>query len=115
MGAMTLLSEAQQASLAQSTQSAVVFERPSSTFQTTRRGFKEKLLETLSNAQEVCQSQGVDAPTKQSILIECLVGGDVQTFVDLFYMTAPEVRPTDEELVAKGVGAQPGSIYARPH
>ena len=76
--------------------------------QNTKRGFREKLLETLSNAQEV--SHGVsetDAPTKQSILIECLVSGNCQTFVDLFYMTSPEARPSDEELIAKGIGALP--------
>ena len=100
---MTLQSDSQQQ---MDNHGAVNFKRPTSSFQTTKRGFKEKLMETLSNAQEVCHGAvEEDAPTKQSILIDCLVEGNVQTFVDLFYMTAPEARPSDEELVAKGVGA----------
>lgn len=91
------------------------------TFAKSKKGFKEKLMETLSTAEAVSNTMGeANVPTKQSILIECLVDGNCQTFVDLFYLTAPEARPTDDELMSKGIGKRGAvsglSIFScRPH
>lgn len=42
------------------------------TFSKSRKGFKEKLMETLSTAEAVSNTMGeANVPTKQSILIEC--------------------------------------------
>lgn len=42
------------------------------TFSKSKKGFKEKLLETLSTAEAVSNTMGeANVPTKQSILIEC--------------------------------------------
>lgn len=50
-----------------------------------------------------------------------LVDGNCQTFVDLFYLTAPEAQPSDEVLIAKGIGAftltgtPRAFVFSRPH
>eukprot|EP00976_Prorocentrum_cordatum_P068445 1179136-Prorocentrum_minimum.AAC.3 len=69
--------------------------------------FKEKLLQSLSEAEaeEQARSQTV-IKDKQHLLVEMLVEGHPQSFVDFFYLTHdqnPEGAPTREELEAHDI------------
>lgn len=84
---------------------AAVFSKKD-TFAQSKRGFKEKLLETLSQAEAVAtgmvKSAGAE-PSRQNMLVEALVDGNVQAFVSLFYLTAPDGRASDEDLIRMGI------------
>mmetsp|Transcript_40527 Transcript_40527/g.49152 ORF Transcript_40527/g.49152 Transcript_40527/m.49152 type:complete len:413 (+) Transcript_40527:156-1394(+) len=73
-----------------------------------KRSFKEKLLHSLSEAEAeaVARNQAV-VKDKQQLLIEMLVEGHPQSFVDFFYLThqdgVADDTPTREELEAKGI------------
>lgn len=63
-----------------------------------RRTFKEKLLHSLSEAEaeEAARSQSV-VKDRQQLLIEMLMEGHPQSFVDFFYLTEGEDQGEPEE------------------
>ena len=91
---------------------AVFNRRP--TFAQNKRGFKEKLLDTLAVADAVAGGAGAGAgPSRQQLLVDALVEGNVAAFVSLFYLTAADRRPSDEELLAEGLGARSPPLPGR--
>lgn len=75
-----------------------------------RRTFKEKLLASLSEAEAEAAARDVSVvKDKQQLLIDMLMEGHPQSFVDFFYLTTTgdgvgdDEMPSREELEARGI------------